>query len=190
LFLVVEVPETAGEVEPAVDATVDDLPARCRYSLSLGLVLGFVVVGKRDCVALAAEYGSGVAGIGCEYFGRGDEHDAGRAARAQGDGAVIEAGGVRFLSDDLQLLLSLLALDYLVDLLEGFDQGFGVFFLFVQLAPFELRHEDPFDKFRDLKSWVEGGVPPWPSKTPKRELPLPMSSSEIAASSMVRLQPG
>ena len=101
-------------------------------------------------MALAAEYGSGVAGIGCEYCGGCDEHDAGRAARSQRDGTVIEAGGVRFLSYDLQLLLSLLALDYLVDLPEGFDQGLAVFFLFVQLAPFELRHEDPFHEFGHL----------------------------------------
>lgn len=80
-----------------------------------------MVVGKGDCVALAAEYGSGVPCIRREYLGGCDEHDAGGAAGSQRDGAVIEAGGIGFLSYDFQLLLSLLALDYLVDLLEGLD---------------------------------------------------------------------
>ena len=32
-------------------------------------------------------------------------------------------------------------------------------------------------------------LPPWPSKTPNKEFPFPMSNSQIAASYIFRLQP-
>lgn len=140
-------------------------------------------------MSLPAKHSPRVPRVGREDLGRRDQHHTGSAACPQRNSRIVETSSIRFLANDLQLLLALLALDYLVDPPEGLREGLRVLFLLVQLAGLQLRDEDAFDVFGDLQACMRERVPPWPSKTPKMELPLPMSSSEMAASSMVRRQP-
>ena len=66
---------------------------------------------------------------------------------------------------------------YLIHLFKWFRQSIYIFSLLVRFQRSKGLLEFWFDVFANLMSFISSIIPPWPSKTAKRELPSPMSTS-------------
>ena len=131
-LLVVEVPETTGEVQPPIHPPIYDLPSRLLNPLLLSCTLRLVIIRQGIRITLPREHRTGITRIGRDYLIGSDQDHAGCAASPQVDQIVAIARSVVLLPDDLQLLLALLTLDDLVDLSEGLIKCLHIPFLFVK----------------------------------------------------------
>lgn len=96
LALVIEVTETAREVQAAIDPSVRDLTACIRNPLLFAFILGFMIIRQRHCMALSAQNRPGVPSIRSDNFGRSDQHHTGSTSRSKRNSIVIETSSIRF----------------------------------------------------------------------------------------------
>lgn len=97
---------------------------------------------------MPAENGAGIAGIGHEVAGGGDEDNVGGASDCGTDEFAVSLAclllqlGIVAVSNFVELRLSLLALNHLIDAAESVLQRLLEFFLLVCLAILELLLEN------------------------------------------------
>jgi hypothetical protein len=102
---------------------------------------------------------------------------------------IVITSSVIFFPNNLELILTFFAADHFIHFFESLHQSAIVFLLFVQFRTLQLLNEDLLNVFGHLDTLILAELPPWPSNTPNIELPPPMSSSEMAASSIDLRQP-
>jgi hypothetical protein len=147
VLLVVEVGEGPREVESSVDPAHRDVPARL---LDARLLLGrvrLVVLAEVDGLAVPAEGGAGVAGVGHEVGVGRDQHHVGGAPHCSSDELAVGLASLLLhlavaVADVVELLLSFRTLNHLVDAAEGLLQRLLVVFLLVGIAALQLVLED------------------------------------------------
>jgi len=140
-------------------------------------------------MSLSTKHSSRIPSIGSVYFVGSDENNTGSAASPWGDISIVVAGSVILFSNYFELFLTLSTLNNLVNSSIGFNQSLFVFWLFVLFEGLQCGYKYFLDKFGNLDASVSRELPPCPSNTPKIELPPPMSSYDIAASSIFLRQP-
>lgn len=186
---IVEVSKATRKIKTTIYSAVYYVSSCPLNPFSLGLVFRFVIVRKRQSIPFSAKNSSGVASICSVYLGWSNKNYTGRTASAGSDRAIVVTSCIMFFSYDLEFVLSFFTIENIVYLPKNLNQGIRVFLLFVKFEIFQMSHKDFFDKFRYLCSFVRRFLPPCPSKTPKIEFPLPMSSSDMAASSIALRHP-
>ena len=148
-----------------------------------------MIAWKRQSMSLSAQHPSGIPSIGCVYFGGGDQNYTGRATCSKWDCSIVVTCRIEFFPNYFELLLALLAVNHLVHLFESLHQSLLIFLLFVRFQILQLGYKYLLHVLRHLNTYITNNIPPWPSNTPKIELPLPMSNYVIAASSIDLRQP-
>lgn len=131
-----------------------------------------MVLREGDGLAGTAEHAARVAGIGYVILLGGHEHYVGSATSMAGDLLVLRVAALF-----VEFPRARLTDDELIHELEGFDEGLSVVGRLIGSKAGQLIEEFALHELTNLVSWVNVGVPPWPSKTAKSELPSPSSTS-------------
>lgn len=143
-----------------------------------------MVEGKINRLPLLAQHTSRIASIGHVEMSGSDEENVGSASCVLGDliGCVLAPLLVKFLGNfRLEQLF--------VHQLEGEIERIDVILFLIGFKVDEDISELAFHVLTNLVAWIKARIPPWPSKTAKREFPSLRSGLWIAASSIVFLQP-
>lgn len=149
-----------------------------------------MILTEGNCFPFFAENWAWVSCIGDVVSLRSDEYNIGGASNSWSNEFLFGLWYVfRGVFDLSELILSFNWLYEFIDAHECLIQSFYVILFLIWLVFSQLLDEDIADILADFRAYMSRVVPPWPSNTAKSELLLPMSSSWMAASSMVLRQP-
>ena len=140
-----------------------------------------MVLRKIQRFTASAKHSSRITGICNDVSSWSDKHDIGSAADCSTNEISLAFSDLRIVgftskSNFIQFLLSLCALNHLINSFEDFVQCQFIFFSFELFVVFELFFEDTADIATNFMAYIKVNIPPCPSNTPNSAWLSPISA--------------